>query len=352
MRKKRLIIADINSRETNGKLEGHCVAVAENYLTNFGELYDVLIAGGSIYKEYFPDNHFELPYTIVKNNSIVSKLKVFLNGIALLSRAKDSVIVFQQSAVTIALFSIILSFARRNNEVYLIQYNTEYFGCKFKRKLFDLAKKKICGIICSDQEIGNKSGLRYCSVPDFIYTGKKKLDDKKKDIDFGIYGYITAGKGVLEAVQELVKYPCSVKVAGKVGDQDIDIAQAEKIKEIKSDKFSCEFGYLSAEKYWEYMARTKYCVLNYQEVYANRGSGVILDCIYNGIPVVTKRREAVEYIQKYDMGIVYDDIRDVNFGEVLDDESYEQKKANIDRYLQNQHKYVQKLVSFFEEYSE
>ena len=100
------------------------------------------------------------------------------------------------------------------------------------------------------------------------------------------------------------------------------------------------------------MARTKYCVLNYQEVYANRGSGVILDCIYNGIPVVTKRREAVEYIQKYDMGIVYDDIRDVNFGEVLEDKSYEQKKANIDRYLQNQHKYVQKLVSFFEEYSE
>ena len=65
----------------------------------------------------------------------------------------------------------ILLFFHKKSKLFFIQYSLEGLRNRIGRIFFRLAKHKIDGIICPNEDVGNGYGLPYCVVPDYIYTG-------------------------------------------------------------------------------------------------------------------------------------------------------------------------------------
>ena len=166
---KKVYIADIKSTNNKGKSEGHYFAVAQNYADVLSSDACVYVAGGPVYRERFK-NHFSLPFDSKSSNSkLINKINTFLNAVFLLKmvRSRDSVVVFQCSAVSTVCMALAL--VKPRCDVFLIQYDTYMRNSRLKSILFDFVSKRINGIVCPGREIGEAMGVKYCISPDYVY---------------------------------------------------------------------------------------------------------------------------------------------------------------------------------------
>lgn len=342
---KDIYIVDIRSANKNGRSEGHYFAVAENYINVFSSVADVYVAGGPIYKKKF-DRYFALPFDSI-GNSIRDKITTIINAIYALKRIRNQTLVFQCSAISTV--CLIIALFSTTNDIYLIQYDTCMIASKWRKLIFNRTRKRIKGIICPGKEIGVALETEYCVVPDYIYCSRELVTKNSEfQYDFGMYGILAQGKGILEAVELLAKSNYRVKIAGKVAGLPEDKVMMEKLQEIAAihPNIMLEIGYLPDEKYKEYITSTKYVILNYSDSYALRSSGVILDAIYNYTPVIVRRRKYADFVGDSEIGVVYDHLGEVDLEQLLHDNVRSNFIENIDKYLKMQEKHRHTLTEF------
>lgn len=351
--KQKVIIADIKSVNNNGKSEGHYFPVARNYLEMLYDDFDVKVAGGPVYKNFFSSNElFELPYDNTGSHRLLNLVRTLINGFYLIKNREDATIVFQCSGVSSVL--LLLTLINTKARILMIQYDDMIQNSKVKSLLFKMGKSKISGVICPGDEIGKSLELPYCVVPDYIYVPKqmpKCIDYKEKKYDFGMYGVLAYGKGIYEAAEYLSKTQYKVKIAGKVASLPEDIEMYEKLLQLaeKNENIDLEIGYLADNVYREYILASRYIILNYSSSYALRSSGVILDAIYSRTPVIAKDRAYVQFVKEHGIGCVYSELTDLKLDELLNAERYGQYLDAIERYLETQKTELERMVGFIRE---
>ena len=345
---KTLYIADIKSQSINGASEGHYFPVAANYYTIFKNSCKTLIAGGPIYATKFATNTYLLKYNTNEQDSIIkNKIKIFRNMMDLFSHKNENyIIIIQSSAVATALIGIAL-FKRSQSRIYMIQYNTECINSYFKRILFNIAKNKIDGIICPSKEIGEAYGIPFCVVPDYIYTNNKPtvfIPFTEKLYDFSVLGLICEDKGVIDVAKKFKNTKYKVLIAGKPQNENI---KKELINICKnSPNIILKFSYLSEEEYDSSIKNSKYCILNYQGAYSEHSSGVVYDILFKGVPVIGRKCKYLNFIEKNNLGIIYDDIQNLNPDTILEPAKYDFFLHEITIYYQKHNKYISELKKF------
>lgn len=343
----KIYIADIRSRNVNGKSEGHYFSVAQNLKDVLSKRHNVSITGGPVYQANFAGTCC-LPYDT--NNSeagLFSAIKTYINGKKALKLSNEETIIFQCTAITILL--LLLTLNKVSSRVFLIQYDRMIMNSRLKRTLYKFAKKKITGVICPDDEIGHLLGKPYCVVPDYIYCEPLgNTIDQEPDYDFGFFGILAAGKGILEAVTSLAGTDYKVKIAGRSGKLPEDAEMMGELHTISKLHPNIELyeGYQTDEEYTRNILSVKYVVLNYSGSYELRSSGVILDAIYHRRPVLTTRRKLSQFVAENNVGVIYDDFKDLDLKMLISGETYGTFQRSIDLYLGKQTEIVDTLNSF------
>lgn len=341
-----VIIADIANYSRNGKSTGHYYAVASNYLDVFG---NCKIAGGPVYHQKFDKSRIvDLPFdTKVGQNVIVKKWHQLRNCISLFRQTKGGTVVMQQAALSTAIFAIMLFKRFYDSKLYMIVYDKAGVNTLFKSLCWTIAKKYVKGVICPNEDVGQAYDKPYLIVPDYIYVGDKRssvTSRSNKIYDFCVVGRISPEKAVDEIVNVLRNTPFHVLIAGKPQTKEL----GEKISSLVkgADNIDLHLGYVDDEQYDMYIRQSKYCVLNYKGEYSNRSSGVVLDTLFKGTPVVGCRCKALQFIEENKVGCLYDRIEDLRDGKILMDVDYEMVCSNIESYKAQHGTFKARLVGF------
>lgn len=346
MRKEKIIyIADIKSRNTDGKLIGHFVPVAKNYQEIFTGKYKVKICGGPVYNTYFKEEELvQLPYDNYCD-SLIEKIRTFINAICLFYKAKHQIIVLQQSTPVTA-FIAIACFYWFTSKLYLIHYNTESINSPLKRLIYRCAKWKIDGFIVPNERIGKLFTDKHCVVTDYICCKNNinVIPFTKRKWDFGLVGSIFKDKGTLSALEYLASKGYKVLIAGGIGEPELEKPLNEIIKRYPSIEH--HIGFVDNEDFKYYIRYSKYCVLNYCGTYFDRSSGVVLDVIFNGTPVVGTRCSALNIIEKNKIGFLYETISEIHNIDIFDEQVYDTYISLIKMFLQKQQTVAEKLRLF------
>lgn len=345
---KRLIIADVKSINNNGKSPGHYFAVAQNYLELYSNSCDVKIAGGPIFKTHFNLNDlFLLPYDFIPSkNWLKNKWHVLMNCRYLFKQTgPNDVIVLQHSGATTTLLGIAIFSSKRNN-INLIQYDTDAISSWPKRLIFKLAKIRIKSLLCPCQSVADAYGLPSCIVTDYIYPKDEYINQnlyENKKYDIAIVGSICPDKRVIEAAKTLARTNYKIVIAGKSDKQ-----LANQLHEIcgKAKNIELHIGFINDEDYYGYIRNARFCILNYHGVYEDRSSGVVLDILFNGSPIIGHKCKALNFISTSNVGYLFDDIRDINFPDIINKERYESYQKGIEEYLYTQKKHKRNVINF------
>lgn len=352
---KRLILADVKSINIKGKSVGHYFTLAQNYIDLFGNCCQVKIAGGPIFKTRFdPNRLIVLPYDFIPSkNWIVNKWKVMMNCKYLFNHTyPEDIIVIQQSGLSTAILGIAL-FAKKRFNIYIIPYDTDALSSVVKKLIYLLAKSKIKGILCPNKKISDKYKKIGCIVTDYIYA-QDKIDttfpfDKRK-YDIAIIGRINQDKGVIEAVKYLVGTKYKVLIAGK-GDDELVEKELEGICNKNKDdgkvqNIELHIGYVSDADYYAYIRNSKYVMLNYRGDYEDRSSGVVLDTLFNGTPVLGRKCNALRFIEEEHVGYLFDDIKNLDLDDIINKKMYEKFQEGIIGYIEKQKEQKNKIVDY------
>lgn len=342
--RKRVFIADIKSHRKEA-MTGHYISVARNYKEVLGERYDVVIAGCETFRQGFKDEEMlKLPYAN-NGNYKRSKLETFLNSIVLFWKARGSIIVLQQST-SITSFICILFFYWMTSDLYVIQYDTDSIRSKIGKMLWFLMRWKVKGLICPSERIGMAYGIDYLVVTDYIFAQGYILPVpyEYRKWDFSAVGNITKDKGTLEIVDFLASQGKKVLIAGRIAEPELEPKLTELLN--KYPNLEHHIGFVAKEDYINYIRYSKYCLLNYTGRYHDRSSGVVLDIIFNGTPVLGAKCEALSIIEKYDIGLLYHSYFDINFNLLFNRRKYENLLNQIIAYGFVQSDYKQQIQSF------
>lgn len=344
--KNRIIIADINSRCTQGVLTGHGLAVAENYRQLGNEDTEIVVAGGPAYAKRFPDA-IVLDYDADAALPDKENKRRNLHNIRQLFRlCPHDTIVFQSSAVATSFLGIAL-YKPRTCRVFMIQYNTMGLDSLLKRAFYALARRRITGLICPQEGIGKAYGRPCCVVPDYIYTAAQHqaaIPYEQKRYDFCMVGLIYPDKGTVEAARLLADSPHKVLIAGKPATPEI--AEALTAIAAKAPHITLRLGYLSEEEYRQSLAESRYCILNYRGGYATHSSGVIYDTLFSGVPVVGHRCEALRLVEENGVGVLEDELSAATFARVLREEQHRNFCEAIRRYYETHQAHRNRLLQF------
>lgn len=332
---KRLIIADLKSNNNHGICTGHYFALAKNYQDAFSDVADVKIASGPMYLQKFKrEEMILLPCDFVAVESKIKNVwRMIRNGWALFQQVKeDDIIVIQQSQPAIILLTIILTCFRKNG-VYQIQYSEEPMKRLYYRFFFWLKRKYIKGTLCPNETVGKVYGVPYLVVPDYLYVEKNNVKSKsnvEKKYDFCSVGRIEPDKGVADAVKALSGKPVRYLVAGVPQDEH----EESTIRSVaaQNGNIILDLSYISDEKYTQYLQESRYCILNYRGSYSERSSGVVLDTLFAGVPVIGSKCDALKFVEEQNLGILYDDMNDIDWDVLSDKEKYEGFLQSIDAY--------------------
>lgn len=346
---KRLVIADIKSFNNNGIQTGHYFSLARNYQSLFKDKFNVKVAGGPIYSTGFNKSHrFQLPYDWIHGKNRFKNIwRLFMNARYLFTLTTSNDIIIMQMASSATTFLAIAIFASKHHKIYSIQYDTEALDSPLKKLIYQFAKHKISGIICPAEQIGKHYSQPYCVVSDYIYSGNEDLKIipfSEKKYDFCIVGRIVPEKGVVEAVERLANSSYRVLVAGKPSSEAIE----NRLFEIAYNHPNIELhlGFVSDEDFYNYLKLSKYSLMNYQGVYTNRSSGVVLDTLFNGTPVLGHRCLAMQFVEDNAVGKLYDDISTVDLSIVEDETIWENQIKSIKKYLKTHQVYKNRLIEF------
>lgn len=345
--KKKLIIAHIHSGDNNGVCTGHYMPVAEMYFNLFSSSCPICIAGGQLYSKRFP--HYEilnLPYSIkLQASSLVTILQMFCNARRMFKNTRDQIVVLQDGK-PLATYLCVLFFYKEC-KLYLIKYTAD-INNKLNRIIFNLIKHRIKGIICPNDAIGQAHGLPYCVVPDYIYAGNSisnnwtNYSDRK--YDFCCLGRIEPEKGVVEVAEKFKNTKYKLLIAGNPNPQEL----ACKLKTICQDAPNIELrlGYLDDNDYETALNNSKYAILNYQGVYANRSSGVVFDMLFHGVPVIGCNCGALNFVSDNQVGCLYNDLSDFSPCEVMSKELHAEYLNKIEEYCNKHIEFKKKLATF------
>lgn len=346
---KQVIVADLKSANANGKCIGHYFALASNYKNIFSPYCKFKVAGGPLYKKQFTnDELISLPYSFIEeDNKVVNFIRMVLNAKRLFSQLnKDDVVIIQQSQPAMILLALLLTYFGNAN-LFQIQYSEEPMHRFFFKVMMFFAKKKIKGLICPNEIVGSAYGVPYVCIPDYLYTGKKEIKKnlyEKKEYDFISIGRIVNDKGILETAEAFVNIKHSFLIAG-LPDESFDADLLSKVCS-KNSRINLQLKYLNEEDFDNYIDQSRYCILNYQGTYAERSSGVVLDTLFKGVPVIGRRCRALQFIEDFGMGVLYDDIQTFDFSSVLKESCWKKYVAAIDDYKRLFEKHKQKLLKF------
>lgn len=347
---KRLIIADAKSYSYNGKSIGHYFSVAQNYLELYSEVIITKVAGGPLYFSHFNNSEvFALPYNSISGESqLKNKWKTLMNCKYLFRNSTpQDIIVLQHSGASTTFLGIAL-FAKKNmNNIFVIQYDTDSISNPIKKFIYKLAQNKIKGFICPNELIGKSYKRPYCIVTDYIYNQTERqikfqsLIEKK--YDFSIVGSIAPDKGVIEMAEYLSKSKYKTIIAGKANEE-----LADKLTSIAQNSSNIELhlGFIDINDYNKYIKESRYCILNYRGVYSNRSSGVALDILFNGIPIIGHKCNALEFIEEENLGFLFNDIKDFNIQSIMDEQIYRKIQKNLLLYLEKQKSYKNTVIKF------
>lgn len=345
----RLIIADIKSPVLNGFCLGHFFAVARNYLQIFNQYCSTYIAGGPIYQTEFSQNILKLPYnTYIKKrrNIIKEKKNVLINCKKLFQAGVGDIIIIQQGADVTAFLGIAL-FYWRKSKLYMIQYSNAGIRNYFKHAIFKLASSKIDGIICPNETVGQAYNLPYCVVPDYIYTNTQTPQMKnysERIYDLCFVGRLVEEKGIIEVAKKIARTKYKMIIAGNSDTTELE----QKLQQICNSCSNIELhlGFITDNMYYKYIQDSKFCILNYQEEYSRRSSGVVLDSIFNNVPIIGKRCQALHFIEKEGLGFLFNNIEELNLDNIINEENYNTYNYNINNYKQKHQQYRIKLAKF------
>ena len=354
MNSQRLILADVKSLNIDGHSIGHYFSLAHNYLDNYASIFDTKIGGGPIYKTQFtPEVLFALPYdSLEKGNSIKNKWHVLKNCYYLFHKTtpKD-IIVLQHSGASTTFLGIAL-LGRKKNNIYVIQYNTDALKSLFQRLIYRLAKKKIKGIICPSAKIGEAYQRPYCIVTDYIYPKspdffhQEKRSYKDKNYDFAVVGGIYPDKGVVEIANYLKGTKFTLLIAGAANTELSN--QLKNIAE-SSENIELHLGFVSDNEYYNFIRSSRYCILNYHGVYSNRSSGVVLDILFNGTPIIGHQCNALQFVKDEKVGFLFKNIQDFNPEMFLHEQIYENYLRYINVFLLKQKDYRNRFINFIKQ---
>ena len=345
---KRIYIADIQSIcNTKNQCVGHWFALAKNYIELFKEKYDVVVAGGPVYREEFGKySYLSLPKNVSDGMGCLSRFLAFYrNTRNLFNQAKGQVIVFQYGSPFSTHISILLGYKKSN--VYLIEYGTIGIQGLLKKFVWNLLKRKVCGVICPSEEVGKNFSVPYCVVPDYIYTGEDFIFSNSyydKKYDFCVIGRLNKDKGIVEIINALKGKECSVLIAGKPDNQDYQNSILQSANGVSNIKLHLD--YLSTIEYQSYLSQSRYAILNYQSEYSNRSSGVVFDTLFAGLPVIGNKCSSLQFIEDNELGMVLDNINDIDLNLVLNETFYNRCRANIADYCKENKKCTEKITSF------
>jgi len=342
---KTIYISDIRGNVINGRISGHIVPVARNYKEALCRDFDVKIAAGpAILQSFDKEDCLVLPYN-VSSESLLDKLRTFANFTVLLWKARGNTIIIQHSTIITTFIAIIL-FYWWTSPLYMIQYNTDALNGGVKRLINKLVQFKLTGTLCPSDRIGKAYGGRYCKVPDYLYTGKRERTKSysEREWDIAIVGGIYSSKGVVEAAQYLSGKNKKVYIAGRICEPELEKPLLE--ISASSRNIVMELGYITDERYIEIIRNSKFCMLNYRGTYFDRSSGVVLDSIYNGTPVLGTRCEALKVIEENRLGAVYDDIEELDLDKELSCSQFTSYINSVHTFLDDQDRNVQRLCSF------
>lgn len=342
----RIIIADINSRCSNGVVTGHGIAVAENYRQLSNSETEVVVAGGPAYAKRFPDA-IVLDYDTDASLSVREIKRRNLHNIKqLFELCPNDIIVFQSCAVATSFLGIAL-YKPKTCRVYVIQYNTDGLSSWLKRLFFSAAKRKIAGVVCPDASVGSAYGCPYCVVPDYIYSDsreKPQMPYTEKKYDFCMVGLIYPDKGTVETARALMGTSYKVLIAGKAATPEI-AAELTAIAE-QSPHMELRLRYLPEEEYQQCLKESRYCILNYSGAYSEHSSGVVFDVLFNGVPVVGRRCRSLAFIESFGVGELFEKIESWNPQSLLDANLHLHFCERIQEYYRTHCAFREKLLSF------
>lgn len=347
---RRLIIADVKSVNNNGKSSGHYFSLAENYLELFRDVADVKIGGGPIYKTRFKEEDlFTLPHDCKNGEPKWKQVwQTLLNCRYLFKHTtQNDVIVMQHAAAATFMIGIML-FAHKKNNIYVITYDKNSINNAIKRLVYSFTRKHIKGFITSNEEVARAFQRPYCLVTDYIFSGDvDKLPNipyKDKKYDFVMVGTIWPDKGVLEAAQHLANTHYKVLIAGRPAFEWL----GNEIKVVcdKADNIELHLGFVSDEDFNDYIDNARYSLLNYQGTYAERSSGVVLDALFRGVPVVGHRSHANYLVEEKKLGYIYDRIDDFNPSSVINETTYNMYHQNVIAFLKGNIQYKESIIRF------
>ena len=350
---KRLILADVKSINLNGKSVGHYFTLAQNYLDLFSNICQVKIAGGPIFKTRFKnDDIISLPYDFYSSeNWIISKWRVLMNCKALFNRSMPyDIIVIQQSGLSTAIMGIAL-FAKKNRNIYIIPYDLDALSSVVKRIIYWLAKPKIKGLLCPNKKIADEYKKSGCIVTDYIYP-KDKIENQipfsERKYDIAIVGRINQDKGVVEAVKYLAGTQYKVVIAGKGDSRSIETELENYCNKdsVKSSNIELHIGYVSEIDYYMYIRNAKFVMLNYRGDYEDRSSGVVLDTLFSGTPVLGRRCNALNFVEKECVGYLFDDINNLDLDDVINKNKYEKYQRGILVFVEKQKNLKNKIIDY------
>lgn len=341
----RILLADIASHNCESKSIGHYYSVASNYMN----LMSCVIAGGPIYLHRFDKkNTYLLPYdTKAEENVFKKKVKQLLNCYTLFKNTEGDTVILQHAALATAIIGIVL-FKKKHTKLFLITYNDEGYNTVFKRFWYRLAKRKIEGVICPYENLGKNYDVPCCVVPDYIYSGNDNKmqyrDYEDKSYDFCVVGRLAYEKGVVEVAKKFANTNYRVLIAGRPQTQDI----ADELFAIcdGTKNIILKLEYIADEEYYNYIQTSRYCILNYKGDYSERSSGVVLDILFNGTPVIGKKCKALGFVEENGVGYLFDDIISFNFSTLLNRTCYKKYEENINAYKKIQRQCGNKLKKF------
>lgn len=323
---RRLIIADLKSNNNHGICTGHYYALAANYQQVFCNDIDVKIASGPIYLARFkPEEMLMLPCDYIAGDSKVKNfIRMIRNGRSLYNQTTlDDIIIIQQSQPAMIMLTLLLTFLFRPKSIIQIQYTEEPMRRPYFRLLALLGRHVIKTILCPTEQVGKAYKVPYYVVSDYIYVprdNKNETSFSRKNYDCCIVGRIAREKGVADAVSTLAGSRPSILVAGVPQDRE-----EERIIRSKAtcNNITLRLEYLSNDDYQSCIQQSRYAILNYGSAYAERSSGVVLDTIFNGLPIIGRRCKALQFIEDKGLGVLYDKIEEIDFDHLLNEDTYQ-----------------------------
>lgn len=340
---KKVIIAEVTGFIHNGKPSAHYWKVARQYEQILSGRFRVKIAGPKQFSKYLPEYKIiAMPYSnkgLKQYNAIESIIKILreIANYRFIMKHNADIVIFQSSGFLSLCISLFLF--KPDRDIFMIQYTDILHSFKY-RFLFSRARKYLRGVISSIEHVAGLYHDNYLIIPDYLPVGNKECDENSDYIyDYCVVGIMFPGKDVDDVVNTFRNTDKKVVIAGYFKDKSM----YERIIRVKSTNIKVINEYISKEKYDKIICSSKYVILPYTQYYNDASSGVALDALYRGRPVITKNLRGFDYIDKNGLGFLYNE----SVSEFSQDKNhYKDYKSNIRQYISQKRKLSRELAEF------